>query len=219
MKKIVFFAFFICIFSPLAFAQQYAVSIAKLKYDGGGDWYANETSLPLLLDFVRHNTLLDIAPKEDVVDLDSDKIFQYPFVYATGHGNVEFSPRQVERMRRYLENGGFFHADDNYGMMQFMKREMKKVFPDQDWVELPFSHPIFHTQFEFPDGLPKIHEHDGKPPQAFGLFHDGRLVFVFTYECDLGDGWEAPEVHHDPPEKRLAALKMGTNILTYVLMK
>lgn len=201
----------------MAPAQQYALRIAKLKYEGGGDWYANETSLPLLLQFIKSNTMLSVAPKEDVVDLDSDKIFQYPYVYATGHGNIEFSPRQVERMRRYLENGGFFHADDNYGMMNFIKREMKKVFPDQEWKELPFSHPIFHTQFQFSNGLPKIHEHDGKPPQAFGLFHDGRLVFLFTYECDLGDGWEAPEVHHDPPEKRLAALQMGTNILTYVL--
>lgn len=200
-----------------AWAQQPAVRIAKLKYDGGGDWYSNETSLPLLLAFVRANTLLDVAAKEDVVDLDSDKIFQYPYLYATGHGNIEFSPRQAERMRRYLQNGGFFHADDNYGMMTFIKREMKKVFPDQDWVELPHHHPIFKTQFSFPTGLPKIHEHDGKPPQAFGLFHEGRLVFLFTYESDLGDGWEAPEVHHDPPEKRMAALQMGANILVYVL--
>jgi len=204
-------------FFEATMAQTYAIRIAKLKYDGGGDWYGNETSLPLLLRFVREQTLLDVAPKEDIVDLDSDKIFLYPYVYATGHGNISFSARQVERLRRYLENGGFFHADDNYGMMQHIKREMKKVFPDQDWVELPHTHPIFKTQYTFGAGLPKVHEHDGKPPQAFGLFHDGRLVFLFTYESDLGDGWEAPEVHNDPPEKRLAALQMGANILAYIL--
>lgn len=203
---------------PSIWAQtNHTIQIARIKYDGGGDWYSDEKSLVELLKFVSENTLLDVAPEEEVVDLDSDKLFTFPYLYLTGHGNVEFSPRQVERLRRYLNNGGFLHIDDNYGLDVSIRRELKKLYPDQDLVELPFSHPIYAIHYDFPRGLPKIHEHDGKPPQGFGLFHEGRLVVFYTYECDLGDGWEPPSVHNNPPEKRRAALQMGTNILVYAM--
>lgn len=206
----------LCSFS-ISFATAQNIKIGKLKYDGGGDWYVNEYSLPELLKFVRANTMVDVPEQPDVVDLDSDKIFDYPFIHLTGHGNIVFSTTQVERLRRYLENGGFLHADDNYGLDKSLRRELKKVFPEQDLVELPFDHPVYHQHFVFDYGLPKIHEHDGKPPQGFGLFHEGRLVVFYSYESDLGDGWEPEFVHHDPPEKHLAALQMGTNLIVYAL--
>lgn len=203
---------------PTMAQDDYAFHIARVKYGGGGDWYGDEQSLVELLRFVRENTLLDPAPKEDVVELSSSKLFTYPYLYLTGHGNVVFSDDEARVLRRYLENGGFLHIDDNYGLDKHIRRELKKVFPEQELVELPFNHPIYHTHFEFPNGLPKIHEHDGKPPQGFGLFtRDGRLCLFYTYETDLGDGWEPPSVHNDPPEKRLAALRMGTNILVYAM--
>ena len=213
MKKLLIFA--LMIFCPNLWAQ--TVKIGKLKYDGGGDWYVNEYSLPELLKFVRTNTMVDVAEQPEIVDLDSDKIFDYPFVHLTGHGNIVFSPTQVERLRRYLENGGFLHVDDNYGLDKAIRRELKKVFPDQELLELPYSHPVFKQHFIFDYGLPKIHEHDGKPPQGFGLFHNGRLVVFYSYESDLGDGWEPEFVHKDPPEKHLAALQMGVNLLIYAL--
>lgn len=196
----------------------HALRIARVKYGGGGDWYGDEQSLAELLKFANEATLLDAAPREDVVELSSDKLYTYPYIYLTGHGNVRFSSDEVQRLRRYLEGGGFLHIDDNYGLDKHIRREMKKVFPEQEFVELPFDHPIFHTHFDFPNGLPKIHEHDGKPPQGFGLFVEGRLVVFYTYETDLGDGWEPPSVHNVPPEKRQAALQMGTNILTFAMM-
>ncbi len=206
---------------PEAPAQDaYTFRIARLKYGGGGDWYSDETSLRHLLAFVREHTLLDVAPEEDVVEPGSDKLFTYPYVYLTGHGNVRFTDAEAERLRRYLEGGGFLHIDDNYGLDEHIRREMKKVFPEQEFVELPFSHPIYHIHFDFPNGLPKIHEHDGKPPQGFGLFdRNGRLAVFYTYETDLGDGWEPPSVHDNPPEKRRAALQMGTNILVYAMTR
>ncbi len=203
---------------PAQAQQEYTFQIARVKYGGGGDWYSDEQSLVELLRFVRQNTLLDVAPKEDVVELSSAKLFTYPYLYLTGHGNVRYTDDEARRLRRYLENGGFLHIDDNYGLDQHIRREMKKVFPEQEFVELPFSHPVFHTHFEFPNGLPKIHEHDGKPPQGFGLFtSDGRLCVFYSYETDLGDGWEPPSVHDNPPEKREAALRMGTNILVFAM--
>ena len=202
-----------------AAAQEHTFTIARVKYGGGGDWYSDEQSLVELLKFTRDNTLLDVAPKEDVVELTSSKLFTYPYLYLTGHGNVVFEEDEVRRLRRYLENGGFLHIDDNYGLEKHIRREMKKVFPEQEFVELPFSHPIYHTHYDFPNGLPKIHEHDGKPPQGFGLFtRDGRLCVFFSYESDLGDGWEPESVHDNPPPVRDKALKMGVNILVYAMM-
>lgn len=199
--------------------DDHAMTIARLKYEGGGDWYSDPESLPELLAFVRTNTLLDVAPREEVVELTSDNLHMFPYVYLTGHGNVRISPDEAIRLRRYLEQGGFLHVDDNYGLDAHIRREMKKVFPDREFVELPFSHEIYHTQFEFPGGLPKIHEHDGKPPQGFGILDDSdRLMVFYSYESDLGDGWDPEVVHDNPPELRERALQMGTNILIYAMM-
>ena len=199
-------------------AQDYAVTVARVRYDGGGDWYSDEQSLPQLLQYVREHTLLDVAPQPDVVSLSSDKLFTYPYLYLTGHGNIVLTDAEVRRLRQYLEHGGFLHVDDNYGLDQAVRREMQRVFPEQALVELPFSHPIFHAHFTFPDGLPKVHEHDGKPSQGFGLFDAyGRLCVFYSYESDLGDGWEPESVHDNPPEVRERALQMGTNILIYAM--
>jgi len=190
--------------------------IALLQYKGGGDWYANPTSLKNLIAFSNSNINTKINPQPETVETGSPDIFQYPFVHMTGHGNVFFSDEDAENLRNYLMSGGFLHIDDNYGLEPYISKELKKVFPDQDLVELPASHPIFSTAFNFPDGLPKIHEHDGKRPQAFGLYYQDRLVLLFTFESDIGDGWEDPEIHNDPPEVREKALKMGANIVKYV---
>ena len=199
--------------------SEYSFRIARIQYGGGGDWYSDPQSLKELLAFVRSQTRVDVSPREEVVELSSDNLYSFPYVYLTGHGNVRFSEDEAIRLRRYLEQGGFLHIDDNYGLDRHIRREMKKVFPDREFIELPFSHGIYHSRFEFPDGLPKIHEHDGKPPQGFGLLReDGRLMVFYSYESDLGDGWEPESVHNDPPEKRLAALRMGANILTYAMM-
>jgi hypothetical protein len=191
--------------------------IAKLKYDGGGDWYANPSALPNLFKFIRTNTRMNIDLVEETVEPGSPKIFQYPMLYMTGHGNIEFSPGDVENLRNYMLAGGFVLADDNYGMNKYITREIKKVFPDKPLTEIPFNHPIYQQHYKFAQGIPKIHEHDGKPAQAFGIFIDGRLAFMLTYESDLGDGWEDPEVHKNPEEIRQKALRMGTNIIMYVL--
>ncbi|MCS6820022.1 MAG: DUF4159 domain-containing protein [Chitinophagales bacterium] len=190
--------------------------IALLKYNGGGDWYANPTSLPNLIQFCNKNLGMDIHPEPATVEVGSPELFNYPFVHMTGHGNVVFNASETENLRKYLMGGGFLHVDDNYGMDKFVRPQLEKLLPGSKLTELPFSHPIFHQKFKFPNGLPKIHEHDNKPPQAFGLFYEGRLVLLYTYECDLGDGWEDPDVHKDPEEVRLKALRMGANILTYV---
>ena len=196
----------------------HAFQMARVKYAGGGDWYSDPESLPELLRFVRQSTQMDVAPEPDVVELSSDKIFRFPYLYLTGHGNVRFTEREALRLRRYLLGGGFLHIDDNYGLDKHIRREIKKVFPDQDFVELPFDHPIFNVHFKFANGLPKIHEHDGKSPQGFGLFDEnGRLVVFYSYESDLGDGWEPEDVHNDAPEVRLSALQMGTNIMLYAM--
>ena len=203
--------------SPAVGQERHTFKIATVKYSGGGDWYQGQSPLPNLLAFVRQQTLLDIAPEADVVELSSDKVFSYPFLFLSGHGNLSFTDSEADRLRRYLENGGFLYIDDDYGLDSYIRREMKKVFPELDFVELPYGHPIYHTQFAFAR-LPKIHEHDDKPPQGFGLLHEGRLVTFYTYETNISDGWESPEVHNDPPEKRREALQMGANILAYALM-
>ncbi len=210
--------FIILIFSiSNLFAQNGSVKIALLKYGGGGDWYGNlETSLPNLIKFCNKNLHTNIDEKQGIVDVGSPDIFNYPIVHMTGHGNVIFSPHDVNNLRNYLISGGFLHVDDNYGINKYIRREMKKVFPNSDFVELPFSFPIYHQKYDFPKGLPKIHKHDGKPAQGFGIFYKGRLVCFYSYDCDLGDGWEDQIIHHDSQEKRLKALKMGANIISYV---
>ena len=211
MKKIFVFLALILVGTLGTFAQE----IAVLKYQGGGDWYANPTSLPNLIKFSNEQLPAAIKPKPQTVTPGSTDIFQFPFVHMTGHGNVYFSEEEAANLRTYLLSGGFLHIDDNYGMNEYVRKEIKKVFPDKELQELPASHPIFSVAFPFPNGLPKIHEHDGLPPQAFGIFENERLVLLFTYESDLGNGWEDAAVHNDPAEVRLKALQMGANIIKY----
>ncbi len=192
-----------------------AQDLAIVKYKGGGDWYSNPTALPNLINYCNANINTKMNPKPETVDIGSIDIFQFPILHMTGHGNVFFSDEDSENLRNYLISGGFLHIDDNYGMEPYIKKELKKVFPNQELVELPATHEIFNIAYPFTNGLPKIHEHDGKRPQAFGLFHESRLVLLFTFESDLGDGWEDPEVHNDPPSVREKALKMGANIVKY----
>ncbi len=189
--------------------------LALLKYSGGGDWYANPTALPNLSRFCNEKLRTNIDPDYATVDVGSSEIFDYPFVHMTGHGNVVFSDADADNLRSYLLSGGFLHIDDNYGMDPFVRPAMKKVFPELDFVELPFVHPIYHTAFEFKNGLPKIHLHDGKPAQGFGLIWKGRVLCYYSYETDLGDGWEDQEVHNNPEEKRQEALRMGANLVQY----
>jgi len=194
------------------FAQ---LKIAKLKYNGGGDWYANKTALPNLAKFSNKELGTYLAEEEDVVEVGSPSLFDYPYVYMTGHGNVVFSASEAENLRKYLMAGGFLHVDDNYGLDKFIRLELKKVFPESELVEIPFTHPVYHQKFDFPKGLPKIHEHDGKPAQGFGLFYQGRLVLFYSYECDLGNGWEDQRIYNDPEAKRQEALKMGANLISF----
>ena len=203
--------------SSISFSQS-AMQLAVLKYNGGGDYYANPTSLPNLVKFCNKELGTTISTDVPFVEASSQDIFLYPMIHMTGHGNVVFSSTESENLRTYLMAGGFLHIDDNYGMDEFIRVELKKLFPSNELVELPFDHPIFHQKYDF-NGLPKIHEHDGKRPQAFGIIIDGRLVCLYTYETDLGDGWEDQSVHNDPANKRLEALQMGANILMYAFMK
>ncbi len=200
-------------------AAQPAVKVAKLKYDGGGDWYANKTALPNLIDFCNKNLRTQLAPQEEVVEVGSVELFLYPYVYMTGHGNVNFSSAEAQNLRNYLLSGGFLHIDDNYGMDQFVRLEMKKVFPELEFVELPFDHEIYHQKYNFDKGLPKIHQHDGQPAQGLGLVYEGRLVCFYSYESDLGNGWEDQIIYNDPEAKRQEALKMGANIISYAFME
>lgn len=209
MKLII--SLFFCLFSICSYAQDLAI----LKYKGGGDWYGNPTALTNLIKFCNENINTKINTKPQTVEVGSSDIFQFPLLHMTGHGNVFFSETDAENLRNYLVSGGFLHIDDNYGMEPYITKELEKVFPDKDLVELPTSHAIFNMEYKFPNGLPKIHEHDGKRPQAFGLFHEDRLMLLFTYESDLGDGWEDTEVHNDPADVREKALKMGANIVKY----
>jgi hypothetical protein len=194
-------------------------TIAQLKYSGSGDWYANPSALPNLTEYANKNAGIPAISTGKYIEPTDDDFFNYPYIYMTGHGGVRFTDKELDRLRIYLTNGGFLHADDNYGMDKSFRREMKRLFPDKEMVELPFDHEIYHCFYDFPQGLPKIHEHDGKPAQGFGIFHEGRLVVFYTYECDLGDGWEDVEVHKDTPEKREAALEMGTNIIVYAMTR
>jgi hypothetical protein len=192
--------------------------IARLKYSGGGDWYNDPSCEVNMMDYLKKNTVIDVdEAKFYTVDIASDDLYSYPFVLITGHGNISFSDGEVKRLRTYLERGGFLYADDDYGMDQSFRREIKKVFPEQEMKELPFDHKIYNVHFSFPKGLPKTHEHDGKPPQGFGWFINGRLCCYYTYETNISDGWADTREHEDPPEKREEAMKMGTNIIVYAL--
>jgi len=204
-------AIVLCLFTATTLAQDLAI----LKYKGGGDWYSNPTALPNLIKFCNDNINTQMNAKPETVEAGSTDIFQFPLLHMTGHGNVLFDDDEVENLKNYLQSGGFLHIDDNYGMQPYVTKELKKLFPNQELEELSSSHPIFSSAYEFKDGLPKIHEHDGKRPQAFGLYHKERLVVLFTVESDLGDGWEDQEVHNDPETIRQKALKMGANIVKY----
>ena len=218
MKKITLILFLALISMTHAYSQKKSVKLGLLKYNGGGDWYANPTSLPNLITFCNKQLGTNIAPEPDEVEVGSKDIFNYPFLHMTGHGNVVFSASEQQNLRAYLLGGGFLHIDDNYGMDQYIRPQLKKLFPELTLVELPYSHPIFHQKFQFPNGTPKIHEHDGKPAQAFGLVYQGRLILLYTYQTDLGDGWEDYEVHKDSPELHEKALEMGADIIQYVFM-
>ena len=223
MYKKIFFSFLLLSFSIIIFSFKskttYAYQIALLKYNGGGDWYANlETSLPNLIKFCNDNLKTAINPEQAIADAGSIEIFNYPFIHMTGHGNVIFSNQEAENLRNYMLAGGFLHISDNYGMDNFIRIQLKKIFPELDLIELPFSHPIYHQKYEFPKGLPKIHEHDKKAPQGFGLIYKGKLICFYDFECDLGDGWESQEIHNDSQEARNNALKMGANIISYAFM-
>jgi hypothetical protein len=206
------FILFIFLTSALGNAQEVAV----LQYGGGGDWYSNPTALPNLIRFCNEQINTTIASKTPTVRPGDVELFNYPFVHMTGHGNVFFTADEAKNLRDYLLSGGFLHIDDNYGMDQYLRKELIKIFPDKELQELPGNHPIFNVHFSFPEGLPKIHEHDRGRPQAFGIFHEGRLLLLYTFESDLGDGWENQEIHGDPPAVRLKALQMGANIIKYV---
>ncbi len=192
-----------------------SLKLGLLKYNGGGDWYANPTALPNLIRFCNESLGTNFDPDYGTVEVGSAEIFNYPFIHMTGHGNVVFSDGEAENLRNYLIGGGFLHIDDNYGMDPYIRAAMKKVFPEQEFIELPFEHEIYRQKYAFPKGLPKIHEHDGDSPQGYGLFWEGRLVCFYTYECDLGDGWEDQDVHNDPEEVRQQALQMGANIIQF----
>ena len=207
--------FFLLILSSAISAQGF--SIARIHYSGGGDWYSDPSSLPNLIDFISNETNIKIENNEFKIKLTSENLYNHTYLYLTGHGNIRFNDEEVRILRNHLLKGAFLHADDNYGMHDSFKREMKKVFPDKEWVELPINHPIYNCYFNFPNGLPKVHEHNGKPPQGLGLFEKDRLIVFFSYESDLGDGWEDSEVHNNPASVRNSALKMGTNIVWYSL--
>ncbi|MEL6810546.1 MAG: DUF4159 domain-containing protein [Bacteroidota bacterium] len=211
MRQYLFF--FILLLSSCHLSAQ---EIAVLQYGGGGDWYSNPTALPNLVKFCNEQINTAIGENTQNVTPDNVDLFNYPFVHMTGHGNVFFTVDEAQNLRDYLLSGGFIHIDDNYGMDQYLRKELDKVFPDLELKELPGDHPIFNYHFKFPEGLPKIHEHDNSRPQAFGITYEGRLVLLYTYESDLGDGWENPEIHNDPEEVRLKALRMGANIVKYV---
>ena len=194
-----------------------SITVARLRYEGGGDWYANPSSLPNLMDAVRERTGIPMARRPAEVTPLDPSLPDFPYLYMTGHGNVSFTPAERDALRAYLLGGGFLHADDNYGLDESFRAEMAEIFPDAELTEIPADHPVFHTYYDFEEGLPKIHEHDGQPPQAFGIFHGGRMVVFYSYESDLGDGWEDASVHEDPVETRESALRMGVNLVLYAL--
>lgn len=216
IQKVLPFLIFSILFGANSWAQS-NFQLAVLKYNGGGDYYANPTALPNLIQFCNQNLGTSISKDVPYVEAGSKDIFRYPFIHMTGHGNVVFSKSELENLRNYMLAGGFLHIDDNYGMDEFIRVELKKIFPSSELIELPSNHPVYNQKFKL-NGLPKIHEHDGKRPQAFGIIIDGRLVCLYTYETDLSDGWEDPQVHNDTPEKRKQALQMGANIIAYVFL-
>lgn len=221
MKKFFFLVLLFHVLFSAFFFPSFSQScrIALLKYNGGGDWYANlETSLPNLIQFCNQNLLTNIDPEQAIVDAGSIELFNFPFVHITGHGNIVFNSQEAENLGNYLKAGGFLHISDNYGLDKFIRPQMKKVFPDLEFVEIPFSHPVYHQKYNFPNGLPKIHEHDQKIPLGYGLIYEGRLVCFYDYECDLGDGWESQSVHNDSHETRQKALQMGANLVQFSLM-
>lgn len=224
--RLFYSAIVILIFTSSVYSQSDGINknsspfkIARLKYSGGGDWYNDPSAEVNMMEYLKKNTTIDVdEPKFYSVDVASDDIFNYPFILITGHGNIEFSPAEVARLRKYCESGGFLYADDDYGMDVAFKREIKKIFPDEELKELPFNHKIYNSQYSFPNGLPKIHEHDQKPPQGFGIYNKGRMCVYYTYETNISDGWADTKEHQDPPEKKEESFKMGTNIIVYSLM-
>ena len=223
MKKI-FTYIIVLLIILLSFEETYSekdkslIKLARVKYSGGGDWYNDPSAEVNLLKYVAKETNIPVDPVYEYVDLATDNLFLYPLIFITGHGNLRFSTAEVVRLREYLKNGGFLYIDDDYGLDEFVRTEMKKVFPEQEFVELPFSHGIYNCHFKFPNGLPKIHEHDKKPPRGFGLFYEGRLCVFYSYESNPSDGWTDADVHNDPPDKRESALKIGTNIIVWALI-
>lgn len=209
-------------FAPAAVAQDPSagiggeVAIARVHYGGGGDWYSGDP-LPSLVAYARAHTLLDLDPEPHTVDLETDRLFGYPFLYLNGHGSVAFTADEAARLRRYLDGGGFLYVNDDYGLDATVRAELRKVYPDQELAVLPNSHPVYHAHYSFPAGIPKVHEHDGLPAQGLGLFHEGRLVVFYAFQTDLADGWEPPGTHPDPPATREAALQMGVNLLVYAM--
>ena len=214
----ILFRIFILILLPLICLSQNTYSVATLKYNGGGDWYANPTALPNLIEFSNNNIGTNIKKSPEIVEVGSSDIFNYPFLHMTGHGNIFFSNEEANNLRKYLLSGGFLHVDDNYGLDEFFRKEITKVFPNKKLVLINSNHIIFNQSFKFPNGLPKIHIHDAKPSEAYGIFDNGRLICLYTYESDLSDGWEDSEVHNDSEETRLKALKMGSNIIEYIFL-
>ena len=217
IRTIILIKILIILSSLPVFGQNF--SIARIHYSGGGDWYSDPSSLPNLLKFLGENTQISVDDEEVRLRPTDPEFYQYPYLYLTGHGNVRFSAEEVTRLRESLLRGAFLHADDNYGMDASFREEIKRVFPNRDFIELPFDHPVFHIFYDFQNVLPKVHEHDGNPPQALGMFDDDRLMILYTFECDLGDGWEDPEVHNNSEEIRLKALQMGVNIIYYALIQ
>ncbi len=203
--------------TPRTSAASGVMALGRLHYDGGGDWYANPSSLPNLAAAIGERTGMRVALQERVVRPTDDELWNVPFIHMTGHGNVRFSDSELSALRRYLQQGGFLHADDNYGMDESIRRELARLFPDRPLVEIPLDHPVYSVVYRFPRGIPKVHEHDGKPAQAFGIFLDGRLAVLYSYQSDLGDGWEDQAVHKDPPERHEAALQMGVNLFAYAV--
>lgn len=217
MRQLSYLVALFVFFISNCFSQSYKLGL--LKYSGGGDWYANiETSLPNLITFCNTNLKTSINTEQAVVEAGSTEIFNYPFVHMTGHGNVVFSNQEADNLRKYLISGGFLHISDNYGMDKFVRVQLKKIFPELELIEIPFTHPIYHQAFQFDKGLPKIHEHDGTSPKGYGLIYEGRLVCFYDFECDLGDGWESFDVHKDSQEAHEKALRMGANIISYVFL-
>lgn len=215
IRNFFLFVFMISQISGMAQSKS-SYSLAVLQYRGGGDWYSNPTSVPNLAQFCRQQLGLRLGETQ-YVDVSSAEIFDYPFIHMTGHGNVVFNSSDILNLQAYLISGGFLHIDDNYGMDPFVRAQLKKVFPEKELVEVPFDHPIYHQKFDFDSGLPKVHEHDDLPPRGYGLFHEGRMIVFYSYESDLGDGWEDEAVHGDPEETRIAAMRMGANLVQYAL--